>query len=83
MSVLSMSSSRPLPETELEHITQLAVTLSGQLTRVHLDEIAPAIAEALQHVAAATRVDACQLIEFSELGTVARAHVPTRTAEHG
>ena len=78
MSVLSMSSSRPLPETELEHITQLAVTLSGQLTRVHFDDIAPAIAEALQRVAAATRVDACQLIEFSESGTVARAHVPTR-----
>ena len=69
-----------LPETELEHITQLAVTLSGQLTRVHFDDIAPAIAEALQRVAAATRVDACQLIEFSESGTVARAHVPTRTA---
>ena len=76
MSVLSLSSSRPLPETELEPITQLAVTLSGQLTRVHFDEIAPAIAEALQRVAAATRLQGCQLIEFSELGAVARAHVP-------
>jgi formate hydrogenlyase transcriptional activator len=80
MSVLSMSSSRPLHETELEHITQLAVTLSGHLTRVHGDDIAPAIADVLQRVAAATRVDACQCIEFTETGTVARAHVPTRGA---
>jgi formate hydrogenlyase transcriptional activator len=79
MSILNMSS-RPLPDSELEHITQLAVTLSGHLTRVHFDEIAPAIAEALQRVASATRIEACQLIEFSELGTVARAHLPTRTA---
>jgi formate hydrogenlyase transcriptional activator len=68
-----MSSSRSLPDTELEHITQLAVTLSGQLTRVHVEEIGSAVAEALQRVAAAMRVDACQLIQFSESGT-ARAH---------
>jgi formate hydrogenlyase transcriptional activator len=80
MSILSMSSSRPLPETELEHITQLAVTLSGRLARLHCDDITQAIAEALQRVAAETCVDLCQLIEFSELGTVARAHVPTRAA---
>ena len=86
MSVLNMSSSRPLPETELEQITQLAVTLSGQLTRVHFDEIAAAIAEALQRVAAATRVETCQLIEFSEPGTrrpCARAHAGPRSADDG
>src|SRR5687767_5371064 len=80
MSLLRMSSSRSSPEAELEHITQLAVTLSGQLTRVCFDDIAPAIAEALQRVAAATHVDECQLIEFSALGAVARAHVPPRAA---
>ena len=79
MSVLRMSSTLTSPEMELEHITQLAVTLSGQLTRVYFDDIAPTIAEALQRVAAATHVDQCQLIEFSALGTVARAHLPTRT----
>jgi formate hydrogenlyase transcriptional activator len=73
-----MSSSRSLPENELEHITQLAVTLSGQLARVHGDDITQAIAEALQRVAVETCVDVCQLIEFSELGAVARTHVPTR-----
>jgi transcriptional regulator with GAF, ATPase, and Fis domain len=80
MSVLNMSSSRPNPEVELEQITQLAVSLSGQLTRIHFDEVPAAIAGALQRVAEATQVDACQLIEFSEAGTVARAHVPTRTS---
>ena len=76
MTVLNMSSSRPSHETELEQITQLAVTLSGQLARVHIDRITKAIAEALQRVAAVTHVDICQLIEFNELGTVACAHVP-------
>jgi transcriptional regulator with GAF, ATPase, and Fis domain len=80
MSVLSISTSRSLHETELEHITQLAVTLSGQLTRVHGHDIAPAIGDVLQRVAAATRVDACQCIEFTASGTVARTHVPTRSA---
>jgi hypothetical protein len=77
MSVLNMPSSRPSHETELEGITQLAVTLSGQLARVHVDDITKAIVEALQRVAAVTHVDSCQLIEFSEIGAVARAHVPT------
>src|SRR5580765_2573168 len=80
MTVLSMPSSRPMPETELECITQLAVTLSGQLTRVHFDDIPAAIAEALQRVAEATRLDTCMLLEFSELGTVTRVNVPTGTA---
>jgi len=31
MSILNISSSRPVPETELESITQLAVALSGTL----------------------------------------------------
>jgi hypothetical protein len=78
MSVLSLSSSRPLPDAELELITQLAVTLSTQMTRVHFEELEPAIAAALRLVAEATRVEACQLIEFTELGTPQRAHVPTR-----
>ena len=42
--------------------------------------MAPAIAEALAEVAAATRVEGCQLLEFTESGAVTRAHVPTGTA---
>jgi transcriptional regulator with GAF, ATPase, and Fis domain len=80
MSVLNMSATHPLPERELEQITQLAVTLSGQLTRVNFDEIAGVISNALQRVAESTRVDFCQLIEFDEMGAASRAHAPTRTA---
>jgi formate hydrogenlyase transcriptional activator len=81
MSVLSMPPSRETPERALEQITQLAVTLSAQLTRVHLDELDAAIARALQHVAAATSVETCQLLDFTEMGSVGRAHVPTRSAD--
>jgi hypothetical protein len=80
MSIVSMSSSRSLPEPEIERIVQLAVTLSGRLARIHLDDIAPAIAETLDQVAAATRVETCRLIEFTESGAVARAYLPTSTA---
>ena len=81
MSVLSMSSSRSLPETELEHITQLAVTLSGQLTRVHGDDIAPAIADVL---AARRRGHSRRCLSAASSSPsrarVARTHVPTRSA---
>ena len=77
MSVLSISSPRLQPEAELEQITQLAVRLSGHLTRVALDDIEPTIAQTLRDIAAATRVDTCQLIEFGELGMVARTYLPT------
>ena len=83
MSVLPMSVSRPLSETELEDITQLAVTLSGQLTRVPVDHIAKAIGEALDRVVAAVRVDDCQFVEFDESGGLARTFLPTRSASSG
>src|SRR4030095_12604031 len=77
MSVLSMSSSRSLPETELEHITQLAVSLSGQLTSVQVEEIGPAGGAALQCGAAAAPGQGGQFLEVSESG-IARTHLPTR-----
>ena len=64
-------------ERQLEHIVQLAVTLSGRLTRVRPEEIAPAIAETLDQVAADACADSCQLIEFTGGGAVARVHGPT------
>jgi formate hydrogenlyase transcriptional activator len=80
MSVLNMSSLRVRPEAELERITQLAVTLSAQLTRVDFDGLEPVIAGVLTQVATATRVEICQLVEFSESGSVARVHLPTGIA---
>ncbi len=80
MPVVTMSS-RTFPETELDNVVRLAVTLSGKLTRIHVEEIAPAIADALEQVAMATHADGCQLIEFNESGSVARLHFPTRHAD--
>jgi transcriptional regulator with GAF, ATPase, and Fis domain len=78
MSVIAISSKRIVPETELQQFEQLAVTLAGRLTHLPAESIGPAIAEALEQVAAAMGVGACQLIEFTEAGAVARSHFPTR-----
>jgi len=83
MSVVSIASVRSLPAPELDQVGQLAVTLSAQLTRVPSTDIEPAIAVALQHVAAATKADICQLVEFSESGTVVRIYAPTPGAGTG
>jgi transcriptional regulator with GAF, ATPase, and Fis domain len=74
MTVISMPASHAAPELELEDIVQLAVTLSGRLTRVHVDDIGAVIADALEQIAAATHVDACALLEFSASGAVAHTH---------
>jgi formate hydrogenlyase transcriptional activator len=76
MSVVSLSAARVVPESELEQIVQLAVTLSGRMARLRLDNIGAAIAETLGQVARATRIDGCQLIEFTAAGSVARTHLP-------
>ena len=44
--------------------------MSGQLTRVHFDELDAAIAGGLQHLVQATCADACRLTQFSESGAV-------------
>jgi transcriptional regulator with GAF, ATPase, and Fis domain len=67
-------------ETELEQITNLAVTLSGQLIRVPSGELGEEIAAALYQVAAVTGLESCQLLEFSEIGTVIGTFAPTRSA---
>jgi hypothetical protein len=80
MSVVKISSPRTIPEAGLEQLAQLAVTLSRRLTRVMLDEMPAAIAEALLEISAATRAEGCQLLEYSEAGSLTRAHLPTRSA---
>ena len=76
MSVINLSSSRILPDNELERVVQLAVILSGRLNRAPFPEIGLAIADALEEVASATRADGCRLIEFNESGSIARTHLP-------
>ena len=80
MSVITMPSQRSFPGTDVEQVGRLAVTLSGQFARIHHVEIGVAFAQALTQLAAATRVEVCQLIEFGESGEVTRLHVPTGAA---
>ena len=74
MSVVNISSTRNIPEADLEHLAQLSVALSRRLTRVLPEDMAPAIAGALAQIAAAISPDGCQLLEFGEAGGLARVH---------
>jgi formate hydrogenlyase transcriptional activator len=80
MSAIAISSSRFRSDIELQEFERLAVSLSSRLTRLHLEEITPAIASALDQVASAMSGDSCRLVEFAEGGAVARVHVSARTA---
>ena len=79
MSIVNMSSTRP-PNRELEQVAQIAIALSARLACVHLEGLASAIAEALDNVAAAMCADCCQLVEFTELGSIARRYAPASLA---
>ena len=81
MSVVNISSSWSSPDANPEQLAQLAVTLSRGLTRVLMDDIAPAIGDALAQIALAAHADGCQLLEFAASGVVTRVHVPTRPAK--
>ncbi len=80
MSVFKISTAWTPPEADLQRLAHLAVTLSGRLTRVPLEDMQLAIGDCLADVGAATRVEVCQLLEFTDAGAVTRVYVPTRTA---
>jgi formate hydrogenlyase transcriptional activator len=80
MSVLAMPP-QPASDAQLSDLTQLAMTLSGRLTRPHLEDVGPVIAEALKQISAATGVPSCSLIEFSEAGAVVRTYPPAAAAD--
>ena len=82
MSVVAIWPKRIVPETELQQFEQFAVALSGRLSRLHVDDAGPAIVEALDQIAAAMCAAACQLIEFTETGSVARCHLPSPANAH-
>ena len=77
MSVVNIAS-RNL-EADHDHLAELAVSLSRRLTRVMVDDMPAAIAEALAEVAAVVRADGCRLLEFSDSSDNARVHAPTGT----
>ena len=81
MSVVNISSSRSIPEANVELLAQLAVALSRRLTRVLPEDMGPAITGALTEIAAAIEPDGCQLLEFGESGGLSRVHALPGTAD--
>ncbi len=80
MTVVNLSTSPISPDADQDPLARLAAALSRRLTRVPLEGISAAIGEALSEITAAIRVDACQLIEFSDSAAVARVHVASDAA---
>ena len=74
MSVVNISASRNVPETDFDPLAQLAASLSGRLTRAPFDGMPGALAHALAEIAAAIRVENCRLLEFTGSATVGRIH---------
>ena len=79
MSVVNISASRNVPETDHDPLAQLAASLSGRLTRVPLDGMPATMAQALAEIAAAIRVENCRLLEFTGSAMVGRIHSATGT----
>ena len=75
MAVVSISSLPKDREAELEQVAELAVSLSGRLTRLRVNEIGPAIAAALKQIAEVIGVDSCRLMQFTD-GSPAREPLP-------
>jgi formate hydrogenlyase transcriptional activator len=82
MAVVNISSLRNTPEPNPDHLAELALTLSRQLTRVTLEGLPGAITDSLAQVASATRSEGCQLVEFGDAGAVARVHGAAVPARH-
>jgi transcriptional regulator with GAF, ATPase, and Fis domain len=83
MQVIAFSSPRSGRDGELQQFERLAATLSSQFARLHAEEIAPAIAGALQQVGLAIDVQACALIEFTDRAIGAMHTWPDAAATFG
>jgi formate hydrogenlyase transcriptional activator len=75
MEASPFAAARAIVETDSESCSRLTVELSSQFTRLHVEEIEPAIAGALEQIGAMVGVDACRLLELTEAGAVSIAHV--------
>jgi formate hydrogenlyase transcriptional activator len=74
MQVMASSFSDSTWQREPHRFERLTAALSSQFARLHVEEIVPSIAGALDQVTAAIEVDNAVLIEFSEDGTVGEVH---------
>ena len=79
MAVVDISSVRS-PGIDQEHLAQLALTLSRQLTRVTLDGLPTAIGSSLEQVGSAIGAERCRLLEFSEAGALSQTHLASGKA---
>jgi transcriptional regulator with GAF, ATPase, and Fis domain len=76
MAVVDISSVRP-PVIDEDHLAQLALTLSRQLTRVTLDGLPAAIGSSLEQVGSAIGAERCRLLEFNDAGALSQTHTAT------
>ena len=83
MSGLAVASRRNLPELVPDPLDRLAADLSARLSRLPLEEVMAAVADALARIAAAAAVGSCRLIEFTDQGDVAREYGPAPDAARG
>src|SRR5262245_22784187 len=74
MQAVALSSSPTEPAVDLQPFERLAATVSSRFARMHIDEIGPALAGALEQLARAVDVDASALVEFAENGSVSATH---------
>ena len=74
MPLIAFAPTHPGQEMELPQFERLAATLSSRFARLHVEEIAPAIAGALDEIGRAVGVDACSLVEFAAAGAISAVH---------
>ncbi len=84
MQVIAFSPLRAGADDELRRFEKLAATLSSQFARLHVEQIAAAVAGALEQTGQAIGVGACALVEFGEGEPVSAVHVwPSAEATFG
>src|SRR6476620_378945 len=81
MAVVSISSLPKDREAELEPVAEIAISLSGRLTRLRVNEIGPAVAAALKQIAEVIGVDSCRLMQFTD-GSLAPAPLSGEAGLH-
>jgi transcriptional regulator with GAF, ATPase, and Fis domain len=74
MPLIAFAPSYPGQDIELPQFERLAATLSSRFARLHVEEIAPAIAGALEEIGRAVGVDACTLVEFAAADAISAVH---------
>jgi formate hydrogenlyase transcriptional activator len=74
MDAIPIATARAIAEGNLDSSDRLIIALSSRFTRLHVDEIEPAIAGALEEIGTTVGVDASRLLELTEDGAVSVAH---------